>query len=315
MAADELELVEWLRKQQRTHAAVGLGIGDDMAVVQPSIDPGRPAVINDRTDRLLLLASDMLLDGVHFDTAKHGFEQIGRKAIACNLSDCAAMAVRPVAATVSVALPAERPLSDAQDLFRGIFALAADFNLAVVGGDTTRWNNPLVIDVAITATPFAGIDPVTRAGAKVGDTLYVTGPLGGSLLGRHMIFTPRVNEAKVIAEALGDRLHAMMDISDGLSLDLWRMCQASHVGAMLVEHDLQHVISDDARRLAESDGRPALEHALADGEDFELLIAAAGMVSVAGVLLYPVGIMTESAFAIKRIDGRVELLEPKGFVH
>ena len=315
MAADELEFVEWLREQQRAHAAVGLGIGDDMAVVQPSIDPARPAVINDRTDRLLLLSCDMLLDGVHFDTAKHGFEQIGRKAIACNLSDCAAMAVRPVAATVSVALPAERPLSDAQDLFRGIFAMAADFDLAIVGGDTTRWNNPLAIDVAITATPFDGIDPVTRAGAKAGDMLYVTGPLGGSLLGRHMDFTPRVIEAKAIAEAFGDRLHAMMDISDGLSLDLWRMCQASHVGAMLDEHDLQQVISDDARRLAQSDGLPAFEHALTDGEDFELLIAAAGTVSVAGVLLHQGGIITEAAFAIKRIDGRIDPLEPKGFLH
>ena len=315
MAADELEFVEWLRRQQEAHASVGLGIGDDMAVLLPSLAPGKPAVISDAADRLLLLSCDMLLDGVHFDSGEHGLSEIGRKAVACSLSDCAAMAVRPVAATVSVALPAECTLADAQELFRGIFAIAADFNLAIVGGDTTRWKNPLAIDVAITASPFAGIDPVTRAGAKVGDALFVTGPLGGSRLGKHMTFKPRVDEAKLIAEAIGGRLHAMMDISDGLSLDLWRMCHASGVGASLNEQDLQRVISDDAKQLAGADGQSALEHALSDGEDFELLLAVSGEPEVADVSLHPVGAVTEAGLTLKRIDGRIEPLEPKGFVH
>jgi thiamine-monophosphate kinase len=332
MAWNELEFVEWLREQQGNYDGVGLGIGDDMAAVRTGSD-------------LLLVSSDMLLDGVHFDTTKHELEQIGRKAIACGLSDCAAMAVRPLAATVSVALPAAglteprglaranfrvfgtspRPQAadrggelDAKALFRGMFAIAAEYDVAIVGGDTTRWQHPLAIDVAITATPFEGIDPVTRAGARPTDALYVTGPLGGSLLGRHMTFTPRVDEAKTIAEALGVRLHAMIDISDGLSLDLWRLCKASGVGAILDENDLQSVVSADARRLAADPQRgeqTALEHVLGDGEDFELLLAVSGEPNTPGAHLHRVGTVTDSDLRIRRLNGRVEPLEPKGFLH
>lgn len=312
MARDELELVEWLRAQQVGNAAVGLGIGDDMAVVRTGSD-------------LVLISSDMLLDGVHFRSETHEPEQIGRKAIACGLSDCAAMAVKPVAATVSIALPygvqttpPSRPEFDVKTLFRGMFAIAAEYGLAIVGGDTTRWEHPLAIDVAVTAIPFDGIDPVTRSGAKAGDTLYVTGPLGGSLLGGHMSFTPRVAEARSIAGALGPRLSAMIDISDGLSLDLWRMCQASGVGAILDENDIQAVVSQDARRLAvdvQSGEQGALDHALADGEDFELLLAVSGEAKLADVPLFRVGTVTDSNLCLRRRNGRVEPLEPKGFVH
>ena len=199
-----------------------------------------------------------------------------------------------------------------------MFAIAAEYDLALAGGDTTRWNHPLVIDVAITASPHEGIEPVTRFGAKPGDTLYVTGRLGGSLLGRHLEFTPRVHEARELAQHLGDRLHAMMDISDGLSLDLWRMCQASKVGATLDEGQLEAVISDDARRAAVAygpDGPGPLERALGDGEDFELLLAAIGDVSDVPVTVYPVGEITPADLRLRCADGRIEPLEPKGFVH
>lgn len=302
MLGSELELVEWLRAQQGEHPAVRLGIGDDMAVLEsPS---GR-----------LLISSDMLLDGIHFDTNRHAFRQIGRKAIACALSDCAAMAVQPLVATVSVALSGERGMADAQELYGGMLAMAQEYQVAIVGGDTTRWDHPLAIDVAIAAIPYHGIEPVTRSGAKAGDTLYVTGSLGGSLLGRHLAFTPRVHEARGLADQLGDRLHAMIDISDGLGLDLWRMCEASHVGATLDEHQLETVISDNARKAAAVDGRPPLEHALGDGEDFELLVAVAGDVGQPGVRLCAIGQVTEAGLIIRRTDGRVEPLEPKGWVH
>ena len=191
MAADELEFVEWLRSQQVDLPGVKLGIGDDMAIVQPPTGP-------------VLLSSDMLLDGVHFDTKRHALSQIGRKAIACSLSDCAAMAVCPMAAMVSVAFPSSGTMDDAQELYRGMSAIAAEYELAIVGGDTTAWDKPLAIDVAIAATPYDGIEPVTRSSARAGDTLYVTGQLGGSLLGRHLSFRPRVGEARALAEAFGD---------------------------------------------------------------------------------------------------------------
>ena len=297
-----MDFVEWLRGRQQRHAAVRLGIGDDMAVVAAGLQD-------------VLLTSDMLLDGVHFDTACQPLRKIGRKAMACGLSDCAAMAVRPIAATVSVALPTDGSIVQAQELYEGMFAIAGEYDLAIVGGDTTRWNRRLAIDVAVLAIPYAGIEPVTRSGAKLGDILYVTGRLGGSLLGRHLEFTPRVHEAHTLVHQLGGRVHAMMDISDGLALDLWRMCHASNVGAMLDEGRLEAVINEDAREAAVQDGRTPLDHALSDGEDFELLVAAEGDVSDTKVTLYPLGEVTSGGFSLRRLDGRVEPLEPKGYVH
>ncbi len=313
MCGSELKFVEWLRRQGRAHGTGGpapggtggrvtLGIGDDMAIV-------------DTPSGRWLMSSDMLLDGVHFDTSRHALPQIGRKAIACALSDCAAMAIRPVAATVSLALPAGRELTDAQELYHGMSAMADEFDVAIVGGDTTCWDHPLAIDVGVSGRPYDGIEPVLRCGAKPGDALFVTGRLGGSLLGRHLHFTPRVDEARALAEQLGERLHAMIDISDGLALDLWRICQASKVGALVDEDQLEAVISDDARRAAAADGKTPLDHALGDGEDFELLLSVGGDVVSPPVTLYRIGEVTTSGLALRRIDGRVHPLDPKGYVH
>jgi len=302
MAADELEFVEWLRGRCQNTPAVKLGVGDDMAVLEMRVGH-------------ILVGSDMLLDGVHFDTNRHTFRQIGRKAVACSLSDCAAMAVEPVAATVSVSLPADCTLSDAKKLYNGALDIADEYDLAIVGGDTTSWKHPLAIDVAVVAAPYEGIEPVTRSGARAGDALFVTGHLGGSLLGRHLTFAPRVREARALAQTLGARLHAMLDISDGLALDLWRMCQSSQVGAALDEPLLANVISEDAWRAATADGVAALDHALTDGEDFELLLAVCGEIAHLPVALYPIGRITETDLVVRRTDGSVEPLEPRGYVH
>ena len=319
MGGDELALVDWLRQQQRQRAGVRLGVGDDMAIVTAhragahGLDAdGQPI------DSSFLISSDMLLDGVHFDTATQPFAAIGQKAIACGLSDCAAMAVEPVAATVSLALPHAARLADVQELFHGMFAMADEFGLAIVGGDTTRWGSAegrLAIDVAVTASAYPNIEPVTRRGARPGDRLYVTGPLGGSLLGRHLTFVPRVREARALAATLGARLHALMDISDGLSLDLSRMIRASNVGASLHESDLAEAISADAVRAASDSGRTPLDHALSDGEDFELLLAVEGDVVDPPATLLAVGYVTERVLTLTRRTGEVEPLEPKGFVH
>lgn len=312
MGISELELVEWLSARKQSLPELRLGIGDDMAVID--VPGGR-----------VLMSSDMLLDGVHFDTQRHDPRRIGRKAIACGLSDCAAMAVRPVAANVSVALSTGTNADFVQELFEGIFGIAREYDLAISGGDTTSWTHPLAIDVSMVAVPHEGIEPVTRSGARAGDVLCVTGPLGGSLLDHHLCFVPRVGEARVLAEHLGDRLHAMMDISDGLSLDVWRMCRASGAGAILDERQLETVVSDDAKRMAEKDGVSPLDHAMSDGEDFELLLAVGPGDGDRGgevdemigdvVRLYPVGMMTESGLAYRRGDGNIERLEPKGYVH
>ena len=303
-AEGEIEFVRWLTGQHQASAVVPVGIGDDMAVVEG---------VGDR----VLLSSDMLLDGVHFDTARDDLRRVGRKAIACSLSDCAAMAVCPVAVTVSVALPKEWSISQARTLAEGMFELAAEYNVVVAGGDTTRWAHPLAIDVTVAGKCVDGSTPVLRSTATVGDGLFVTGPLGGSLLGRHLDFRPRVSEAMALAATLGDRLHAMMDISDGLSLDLWRLCEASRAGALLDELELDAVISDDARRAAAIDGRTAMAHALDDGEDFELLLAVAGDPGDVGLTLYPIGRLTNAGegLRMRRRDGEFVLLEPRGYVH
>lgn len=309
MAMDELAIIEWLRERTGGGKAAGArGIGDDMAVV-------------DTPGGTVLFSSDMLLDGRHFDTTKHPYEAIGRKAINCCLSDCAAMAVQPLATTVSVALSEAMTDEQTKALMEGMLSAAAAFDVNLVGGDTTRWSSPLAIDVAVVAAPHPGIDPITRFGAKVGDGLFVTGRLGGSGLGRHLDFTPRITEAMRLAQSLGESLHAMIDISDGLSLDLWRLCQASGVGATLWEVLLRVLVSQDAKQLADQDGTPPLTHLLTDGEDFELLLAVAGdretlaRCERLGVPILPIGTITEKGLALEQTDGNVVALEPKGFVH
>lgn len=305
MRFDEVRFVTALGRAPR-RGRLRIGVGDDLAWVRGSGDRG------------FLLGADMLLDGVHFDSRRHTMRAIGRKAVACNLSDCAAMAVRPVAATVSLALRRGMTMRQANDLMRGAAAAAKEFDAEIVGGDTTVWDHPLAIDVAIVAEPYARVQPVQRDGARAGDRILVTGPLGGSLLGKHMTFTPRVGEARRLALRLGARLHAMMDVSDGLLLDLHRMCAASRVGACLVEEEVQEAVSAAARRAEVRDGRSALDHALSDGEDFELLIAAAvddSEIRRLGVPLIPIGWIRKSGFVMGLASGRMRHLRPAGYVH
>lgn len=313
MSKGELAFVEWLRQRCRANPdRVPLGIGDDMAAVAFG-------------GSLVLVTADMLLDTVHFDTTLQELELIGRKAIACSLSDCAAMGSRPRAAMVSVALPNTMSMAEAQRLYEGMFAVADEFDCPIVGGDTTSWKHPLALDVSMLAEPMAPCGPVRRDGARPGDVLLVTGPLGGSILGRHLTFTPRIREASAIVSAAPGAVHAMMDLSDGLALDLYRMCQASGCSAELDESLLEAIVSDAARELASRDGRTAVEHALSDGEDFELLVAvdAVAVAAIRAVLsqVFAVGVMSPRLQADtcnlhlrEKGGGRVRI-EPRGYEH
>ncbi|MBI5762365.1 MAG: thiamine-phosphate kinase [Planctomycetes bacterium] len=258
MEKSEDQLIAWIASRfPRTDLPIG--IGDDMAML-----PGSAAGY--------LVTSDMLMDGVDFKTTVHSPELIGRKALAVSLSDCAAMAVCPRFAMVSVALPNAWTMEQAKGLYIGIEALAKEYNCLIVGGDTNSWDYPLVIDVTVLAEPWPEVSPVRRTGAKVGDLICVTGELGGSIAGRHITFTPRVREAKWLAERLGGGLHAMMDLSDGLSVDAARMAKASGVGLKLWRELTEATASHDAELAARADGRSVLDHVLNDGEDFELLL-------------------------------------------
>jgi thiamine-monophosphate kinase len=251
---NEFDFIDWIRAQQKHNALVRIGIGDDLAA------------LNWPRGDLLLVGVDQVLDGVHFDSAVHSPRAIGQKAMNRNLSDCAAMACLPAAATVTFALPRGIGEDYAKELFLGIMEAGDKFDCTIVGGDTASWPGKLAITVSILGRS-AGITPVGRAGAKPGDAIYVTGPLGGSILGRHMTFEPRVQLARELAANF--QLHAMMDLSDGLGRDLRHICRASGVGATL---QIQKIpIHPDAIQLAKND---PVVHAITDGEDYELLIVS-----------------------------------------
>ena len=208
------------------------------------------------------------MDGVDFELARIDGRRAGYKALAVNLSDLAAMAATPVGALVSLALPRSGNCTLAQTLYEGLLPLAKDYGLAILGGDTNSWNGPLVISVtAVGEVTQRGA--LLRSGGRAGDTLVVTGQFGGSLLGRHLDFRPRIAEALLLHSRY--ELHAGMDVSDGLSLDTSRLAAASGCGAVLRLDWIP--IAPAAYELESRDGRSALDHALADGEDFELVLA------------------------------------------
>src|SRR5438105_7377896 len=252
----EFAYIEWLRRLTPADPRVLVGPGDDTAAVRWT--PGAPC----------LVTTDMLLEGSHFRLAEAGPHRVGRKAMAVNLSDIAAMAGQPVAAVVSLGLPRQGANQIAEGLYAGLREMADAFDTAVVGGDTNTWDGGLVVSVTLLgeATPRG---PVRRNGAKPGDWLLVTGPLGGSILGKHLDFTPRVREALQLHAAAD--LHAMIDISDGLAADVHHLCEESRCGAVLRAETIP--ITPEARGM--NDERSPLDHALSDGEDFELLFAVA----------------------------------------
>jgi thiamine-monophosphate kinase len=292
--AGEFDLIQWIRQQQqRASLLLELGIGDDLAALR------WPA------DDLLLVGVDQVLDGVHFDSAVHSPEQIGAKAVNRNLSDCAAMGCLPAAALAAVALPVGFTIEKSRQLYLGMRQAADAFDCAIVGGDTATWEGKLAVSVTILGRA-AGLRPVTRGGARVGDGIYVTGPLGGSILGRHISFTPRV----VLGRQLATIASAMIDLSDGLSRDLRHICQESRVGAII---EAAHVpIHADAITLSRQGGRSPLEHALHDGEDYELLYTTAEPASN-GTRIGQ--ITAEPDVWLVQSDGTRRLLEPKGWEH
>jgi len=264
----ELEFFRWLRDHVPHHPRAPLGVTDDAAII--SFARGFDIVVT----------TDALTDGVDFRLEIHDPRRVGRQALAANLSDLAAMACRPHAAVISLVLPRGgaaglTPLSLAIALYEGLLPLASEFDVAIAGGDFNTFDGPLAIAITVLGqTTERG--PLLRSGGHVGDWLLVTGELGGSILGHMLDFTPRVREALTLHQRYD--LHAGIDISDGLALDAARLAAESHCGAVIFIDQVP--ISADAFRLtqqehAENQAHAALQHALSDGQDFELLIAAA----------------------------------------
>jgi thiamine-monophosphate kinase len=301
----EFGLIEWIRQRTPAAAGVDIGIGDDAAVCR--LTAGRP----------LIATTDMLLEGSCFILAEAGPLRVGRKAMAVNLSDIAAMAGAPRFALVSLALPRDATASLAQDIMVGMQALASEYAVAIIGGDTNTWAGPLAISVTLLGEGHHTA-PITRAGAKPGDAICVTGALGGSILGRHLEPCPRIAAAQYLASNYA--ITAMIDISDGLAKDLHRIIAASQCGALVDEQAIP--IHADAVRLAAQTNKRPVDHALNDGEDFELIFTlppaeAADLCArqpVPGVHIHCVGAITPSDYLLKRPTGTVAL-EPGGYEH
>ena len=304
----EREFIDYLRRRLPAHPLLRLGPGDDAAVLR--LAEGCDCV----------LTVDLLTDGVDFHLHEIDPRRAGRKSLAVNLSDLAAMASRPAAAVIALALPRSGAMQLAIELYEGLLPLAEKYDLAVAGGDTNTWDGPLV--VSITALGLVGPrGPLTRSGARPRDRILVTGSFGGSILGHHLDFEPRVREACLLAERY--KLTAGIDASDGLSLDLSRVAAESRCGAVLRAEAIP--IADAARRLSQqrADGTSPLEHALSDGEDFELILAAAPEEArrmledqPLEVPLSEVGYFTpEPGLWLADEQGHLRPLEPRGWEH
>ncbi len=295
----ELGLIKRISSKMKYDRTVVRGIGDDTAVIEYS------------TGKYLLFTCDMLIEDVHFKNAQTTPFQIGWKAMARNLSDIAAMGGLPKYAIVSLGIDPKLSVSYADGIFEGLYSAARRFKVNIVGGDTSR-SKKTVIDVSVIGEVEK--DKLTlRSSAKTGDAVFVTGFLGGSIKGKHLSFTPRVEIARELVKKF--KVNAMIDISDGLLLDLWRVLEASGKGAIIYE-DLIPV----------SDKADSLKNALTDGEDFELLFTMSPKEAERFIRHYslkfrvPVSLIGEiipmnRGFKMIGKDWKEKIVNKKGFLH
>jgi len=303
-----------------------VGIGDDAAVI--NVSPGMTT----------LVTTDMLVEGVHFDLAYTGFEALGYKSAAVNLSDIAAMGGRPRFYLVSVALNPRMRLEELEGLYRGLESACRPFGVRLVGGDTTSSVGPMVISVTIIGEAPPG-RAVKRSGARAGDDIYVTGSVGDSACGldilkargtgglnkdevwlaaRHLKPSPRIKAGRLLGE--GRLASSMIDISDGLSSDLGHILEQSGVGAVVYKDRLP--ISGDLINAAGI--KKAVRYALHGGEDYELLFTArpsrrkkiAVLQEEAGVSITTIGKVTAERGAVLVDEKGVgKVLRPSGYEH
>ena len=303
----EFSFIQWIRERQKRRKDVILGIGDDCAVINVS------------SDRMCLITTDMLVDGTHFDLKKCSVRDVGRKAIACSISDMAAMGCQATVAVISICFPDHTTENFAQELYKGIWSIADKYDIGIVGGDIISGDSPLCINVTMLGRDD-GLKPVKRSGARVGDKILVTGTLGGSLLGKHLYFEPRIKEGIVLNKNFS--IHAMIDISDGLTADLNHILEESHVGAILYEDCIP--VSPDAVKISKQTGQTPFFHALSDGEDYELLMTLSrsqakkvmksplfkkGICSCIGEVVRGNGIQMRFS------DGKIRRVKPRGYEH
>lgn len=282
-------------KSEQTKSIIK-SIGDDCAILRP------------RSNEDLVFTTDFLLEGRHFELATHTAANIGHKALARSLSDLAAMGSAPVFCLISLAIPPALTAHWLKSFYRGFLALASRYRITLAGGDLARFNKVLVDVMCCGRVPRG--KALTRGGAKPGDSIYVTGELGASAHGlstrrgpswrRHLRPEPRI-EAGILLRRL--YASACMDLSDGLSLDLARLCRESQVSAEIGSIPIAR--------------HATLQEALHGGEDYELLFTAPPKKKVPARLgslaVTRIGIITRGNPSRVRLNGLS--LGPKGFDH
>ncbi|MFA5114931.1 MAG: thiamine-phosphate kinase [Candidatus Omnitrophota bacterium] len=290
----EFGLIRRLKTSINLDSSVVRGPGDDCAAVKFN------------RSKYLLFTCDMLVEGVDF-TGKDNPYLIGRKALAVSLSDIAACAGIPRYALVSVGLPRSTRLEYVDKLHQGMRGLARRYGVNLVGGDFSR-SAKLTIDVSLTGE-VEKRKLALRSGSKVGDIIFVSGTFGGSIRGKHLRFTPRLKEARWLADNF--KVGAMIDVSDGLMQDLSHILESSRVGAVVYAGAIP--LSPEARNLND---------ALYSGEDFELLFTlsaaeARRLVRKGNKLFRPIGriVLPSAGFSLVAENGCEKPVKPGGFRH
>ena len=266
--------------------------GDDCAVVE---SPDRK--------NLLVLKTDCVVERIHFAPATDPI-LVGWKAMMRPLSDFAATSAVPQFALITLIVPDARSTSWVEKLYRGLQRAAARFDVSIVGGETSATRGPAAISVNVTG--FVEKDRWTsRIGGRNGDDLFVTGRLGGSLRGKHLRFSPRINESRWLSKHF--RVHAMMDLSDGLGADLPRLAKASKLGFEI-----------DKEKLPRAPGA-TVDNAVSDGEDYELLFAISprdrARLARAWRKKFPKVPLTRIGRLAQPLNNSTTQLLPGGYVH
>lgn len=322
----ESRIISRLRDLALIDDRVLVGIGDDAAVIK---SPGA---------RDLLLCCDLMVEGVHFRKEWAPPRLLGRKALAVNLSDIAAMGGVPRFAMVSIALPHGFSAKFIDEIFGGLFDIADASGVSIVGGDTSSSPDSLFIDVSVIGDCVSG-RAITRGGAEVGDFIYVSGSLGASALGlslleeghrleddsdfkdallKHLAPEPRLNLGRAIGKA--GLATAMIDISDGLSTDLWHLIDESNCSAVIKAVAIP--IAESVLRVSMSTANP-LEMALDSGEEYELLFTSppdksceiAELAKAIEVPITRIGEIVAGDELQLETDDRLERLPASGYEH
>jgi len=323
MPLSEKRLIERIRRRAHGSRLLVAGIGDDCAILR--VPPGHE----------LLVTTDFSIEGVHFRRDWHPPELIGRRCLTRGLSDIAAMGGEPRAAFLSLAVAGNVPQNWVDRFLTGLLDLASEFKVPLAGGDTAQSDHGIQADIVVVGSVPRGT-AVLRPGARPGDKIYVTGELGGAAAelaqlrkskpvksttwqkySQYLCPHPRIAVGKILRRR---RIaSAMIDLSDGLSMDLEHICHESHVGAEIDASAIPHARSQ--QYVGEKNPAAiALEFALHGGDDYELLFtsSAAVPVRIAGVQVTCIGrILPSSGMRMRLIDadGKSRPLKAAGWEH